>query len=394
MKTLHQLLPYVLFSLSFLPFIAFSIRQFPLPPVVGVDGKEVKLGESYYFFSTLFPPVGLCLVDNVKCPTDIIQCPSYYDDPRGLPFTFSSVANSTEDTVVRVDTPYRIELSAPAAGNCSNETFWFLKDDGIPGMNFVAIGPKTVAVEFTIQKVVLGYKIVGCVVLPFPPLPICFGVGFVPEFGFNRLGIGSDVQPVEFFFAKTTIPLPPVISVEGKEVKLGESYYAFSNLFPPVGVCLVDNVKCPKDIIQCPTFYDDPRGLPVTFSSVANSTEDTVVREDTPYRIELSAPGNCSDENFWYLKEEDGYADNDFVAIGPKKLAVEFIVQKVESGGYKMMQCVLIPIPPYPICYDVGFVSTYGYNRLGIGSGVLPAQFFFSIGTTNSTVAVDKPART
>nr|GMC73245.1 kunitz trypsin inhibitor 2 [Ipomoea batatas] len=166
---------------------------------MSVDGKEVKLGKPYYVSSTLFPPLGVCLVDNVKCPKDIIQCPTFYDDTRGLPVTFSSVVNSTEDTVVRENTPYRIELSAP--GNCSNGTFWYLKDDGIPGTDFVAIGPKTVAVEFTIQKVWLGYKIVGCVL---PPFPICYGVGIVSEFGFNRLGIGSDVQPVEFYFAKAT----------------------------------------------------------------------------------------------------------------------------------------------------------------------------------------------
>nr|GMC77553.1 kunitz trypsin inhibitor 2 [Ipomoea batatas] len=201
MKTLHQVLPALslLFSLSFLPFIAFSIRQFPLPPVIGLDGKEVKLGESYYILTSLFPP-GLCLVDNVKCPTDIIQCPPYYDDPLGLPVTFSPV-NSTEDTVVREDTPYRIELSA--AGNCSNGSFWYLKDDEFgTDRHFVAVGPDTVAVEFIFHKLVLGYKIIRCVVFPIPTVPICFGVGFVPTFGFNRLGIGSDVQPVDFFFAK------------------------------------------------------------------------------------------------------------------------------------------------------------------------------------------------
>ncbi|XP_019175531.1 PREDICTED: wound-responsive protein GWIN3-like [Ipomoea nil] len=201
--TLHQLLPALslLFSLSFLPFIAFSVRQFPLPPVVSVEGKEVKLGESYYISFTLFPPLGVCLVDNEKCPKDIIQCPSYYDDPRGLPVTFSSVVNSTEDTVVRENTPYHIEFSgAVGSGNCSNETsFWYLKDDGIAGKNFVAIGAKTLATEFTIQKAVLGYKITGCIL---PPFPLCYGVGIVSEFGFNRLGIGSDVLPVEFFLGK------------------------------------------------------------------------------------------------------------------------------------------------------------------------------------------------
>ncbi|XP_019175472.1 PREDICTED: wound-responsive protein GWIN3-like isoform X1 [Ipomoea nil] len=197
-----------------------------------------------------------------------------------------------------------------------------------------------------------------------PALSLFFSLSFLPFIAFSI----------------RQFPLPPVVGVDGKEVKLGESYYVSSTLFPPLGVCLVDNVKCPKDIIQCPSYYDDLRGLPVTFSSVVNSTEDTVVRENTPYRIELSAPGNCSDENFWYLKDDEGYADNDFVAIGPKKLANEFIVQKVESG-YKIIQCVLIPIPPTPICYDVGFLSTYGYNRLGIGLGVQPAQFFFAIAT-------------
>ncbi|XP_019175532.1 PREDICTED: uncharacterized protein LOC109170803 [Ipomoea nil] len=203
--TLHQLLPasLILFSLSFFPFIAFSVRQFPLPAVVSLDRKEVKLGEAYYIASTMSPTIGVCLVDNVKCPKDIIQCPFFSDNPFGLPITFSSVDNSTEDTVVRENTPYRIQLSAP--GNCSKENFWYLKDDGIPGKNFVAIGPKTLAVEFVLQKVLFGYKITGCVL---PSLPICYGLGMVFESDLDRLGIGSDVQAVEFLFDKSSRPLP------------------------------------------------------------------------------------------------------------------------------------------------------------------------------------------
>nr|GMD87337.1 kunitz trypsin inhibitor 2-like [Ipomoea batatas] len=162
--------------LSFLPFIAYSLSSsnaFPLPPIISQDGKELKLGKPYYIFSTIFPKRdGLCLVDNVKCPEDIIQCPYFYETTSYLPVTFSTV-NVTEDTV----------------------------DVGESLKEFVAIGPSTVAVEFQIQKVNTGYKIIYCVLLPIPPTPICYDIGFYEENGFNRLGFGEGIDAVEFFFS-------------------------------------------------------------------------------------------------------------------------------------------------------------------------------------------------
>ncbi|XP_019175461.1 PREDICTED: 21 kDa seed protein-like [Ipomoea nil] len=191
--------------LSSLPFIAYSSSSsdtFPLPPVISLDGKELKLGKPYYIFSTIFPKRdGLCLVDNVKCPEDIIECPYFYDTSSYFPVTFSAANVTTEDTVVREDTPYRIEFTIPGATTCATAKYWYIKDVGDSLREFVAIGPKTAAVEFQIKKVNLGYKIMYCILLPIPPTPICYDVGFYKENGFNRLGFGVGIDAVQFFFA-------------------------------------------------------------------------------------------------------------------------------------------------------------------------------------------------
>nr|GLL23517.1 21 kDa seed protein-like [Ipomoea trifida]GMC70975.1 kunitz trypsin inhibitor 2-like [Ipomoea batatas]GMC78216.1 kunitz trypsin inhibitor 2-like [Ipomoea batatas] len=179
--------------------------------------------------------------------------------------------------------------------------------------------------------------------------------------------------------SSNAFPLPPIISQDGKELKLGKPYYIFSTIFPKRdGLCLVDNVKCPEDIIQCPYFYETTSYLPVTFSTV-NVTEDTVVREDTPYRIEFTIPATattCPTTKYWYIKDV-GESLKEFVAIGPSTVAVEFQIQKVNTG-YKIIYCVLLPIPPTPICYDIGFYEENGFNRLGFGEGIDAVEFFFS----------------
>ncbi|RAL41731.1 hypothetical protein DM860_008913 [Cuscuta australis] len=191
-----------IFSSSFLT--ALSSRPFPSQPVLGTDGKELKLGKPYYVFSTLLQnPQGLCLVDNAACPDDVVQCPSFYaGDLLGLPVTFSPISPS-EDTVVREDTPYHIQFPPLPGGNCSDETgnLWYVKDDPeTPNKEFVAIGPESLAVEFKIQRVLVGYKIVYCVLIPIPPTPVCYGIGLIWENGYNRLGIGLGVNLTQFFF--------------------------------------------------------------------------------------------------------------------------------------------------------------------------------------------------
>ncbi|CAH9132323.1 unnamed protein product [Cuscuta epithymum] len=188
------------FFLSFLPLIAFSLRHFPSQPVLGSDGKELKLGKPYYVFSTLFPKAhGLCLVDNADCPDDVIECPSFYTNLIGLPITISPLSPS-EDTIVREDTPYHISFPSAISQNCSDENLWYIKEDEIPNKEFVAIGPESQAEEFKIQKVLGGYKISYCVLIPIPPTPVCYGIGLIPQNGYNRLGIGLGVNLTQFYF--------------------------------------------------------------------------------------------------------------------------------------------------------------------------------------------------
>lgn len=197
-----QLSLYLFLFLSFLPFIAFS-STLPFPAVTGVDGEELKLGEPYYIFSTILPKQdGLCLVDTFKEPNEIVQCPFFYDTYRALLVTFSAANQTTEDTVVRESIPYRIEFSD--AGKCSNGNFWYIKDGGNPLEDYVGIGPETLAVEFVIKKVFLGYNILYCILIQIPAVPICYGFGFIEEFGFRRLGFGLGVNEVQFFFSNVT----------------------------------------------------------------------------------------------------------------------------------------------------------------------------------------------
>ncbi|XP_019175476.1 PREDICTED: uncharacterized protein LOC109170774 [Ipomoea nil] len=203
MKSFQRCVCVFLSLSSFLPFIAFSSTP-PFPAITGIDGKELKVGEPYYVFSTIFPKIdGLCLVDSVMGPNEIVQCPLLYNtDHRGLLVTFSAANQTAEDTVVRESIPYRIQFSD--AGNGSNGNFWHIKNRGNPWVDYVEIGPETVAVEFVMKKVFLGYKILYCVIIPIPTFPICYSFGFIEEFGLNRLGFGVGVNPVLFFFANVT----------------------------------------------------------------------------------------------------------------------------------------------------------------------------------------------
>ncbi|VFQ92901.1 unnamed protein product [Cuscuta campestris] len=184
-----------------------SPRRFPTsPPVVDVDGKELKLGAAYYVISQALPhPEGLCLVNvqnnqSSAHPHDVVQCTPFPDEPLlGFPVVFSAAADDTEDPVVRENTVYNVKF--PVKGNRSNETaVWALTEAHSPIQKFVTTDPKGTKVQFQAQRVGFGYKMIYCVVIPIPRIPICYAIGLIPDFGYNRLGIGLGLEPAQFFF--------------------------------------------------------------------------------------------------------------------------------------------------------------------------------------------------
>ncbi|CAH9066205.1 unnamed protein product [Cuscuta epithymum] len=197
--------PLFFLCLSLLVPFVFS-RQFPTsPPVVDADGKELKLNAAYYAISAAFFHLeGLCLV-NVNNnepkahPHDVVQCNSTKSKEavNAFPVIFSAV-DDTEDPIVRENVSYTVKFSVNR--NVSNETVWTFGEAHNPLQKFVTTNPKGPAIQFQAQKVGFGYKIVHCVVIPIPRTPVCYNIGFIPDFGYNRLGIGLGLEPVKFFF--------------------------------------------------------------------------------------------------------------------------------------------------------------------------------------------------
>nr|GLL23510.1 hypothetical protein DM860_008914 [Ipomoea trifida] len=189
-----------------------------------------------------------------------------------------------------------------------------------------------------------------------------------------------------------------VVDVQGKELKMGEPYYALSQGTVHVeGLCLKDlknetSSSCPHDVIQC-TVFDQPLvGLPIIFSnsssaanltadSGGNSTEDAFVTENTFYTIKFKVEDNnnnssCDGDTTWGLGK--GSDDNSkIVTTDPADKAVEFQISR-EGLGYKISYCITIPLPHIPICYPIGFIQDGFNSRLGMGVGIQPVQFVFA----------------
>nr|GMC76107.1 kunitz trypsin inhibitor [Ipomoea batatas] len=188
-----------------------------------------------------------------------------------------------------------------------------------------------------------------------------------------------------------------VVDVQGKELKMGEPYYALSQGTVHVeGLCLKDlknetSSSCPHDVIQC-TVFDQPLvGLPIIFSnsssaanltadSGGNSTEDAFVTENTFYTIKFKVEDNnnssCDGDTTWGLGK--GSDDNSkIVTTDPADKAVEFQISR-EGLGYKISYCITIPLPHIPICYPIGFIQDGFNSRLGVGVGIQPVEFVFA----------------
>lgn len=209
---------------------------------------------------------------------------------------------------------------------------------------------------------------------------------FVPlALSSRRLPSSSDVAAV-------------VVDVQGKELKLGEPYYAISE--GPIhieGLCLHDlkneTVKngtsgCPHDVVQCSIFDQPIVGVPIIFSNSSsganltanaggNSTTDAFVMEETSYTIKFPVKeSSCAKDIVWGLvRGNDSYSE--IVTTDPSAGAAEFQLKK-DGDGYLISYCIMIPLPRVPICYSVGFIQDGFYSRLGVGIGLEPVQFSFA----------------
>lgn len=205
----------LLLSSLLLSFIASSLTAPIFPPVFDVEGRELKRGEAYYLLSggNILLPVGICREEE-----NVVQCPFIKGDPRGLPIIFTAVNNygggggeKMADALVRENTYYNIFFIS--LDLFTEETYWYLKDGHLPNQLFVAEGPQYIAMPFAIRKVGLGYKLIYCVPIPIPRIPICYPLGFNMDNGYNRLGIGLGVRAALFSFKKNaTCPIGQLCS--------------------------------------------------------------------------------------------------------------------------------------------------------------------------------------
>nr|GMC73248.1 kunitz trypsin inhibitor 2 [Ipomoea batatas] len=359
MKSFQRCVCVFLF-LSFLPLIAFSSTP-PFPAITGIDGKELKLGEPYYVFSTIFPKIdGLCLMGPNN---EIVQCPLLYNtDDRGLLVTFSAADQTAEDTVVRESIPYRIEFSDAGNNGSNNGNFCYIKNGGNPWVDYVEIGPENLAVEFVMKKVFLGYKIFYCIIIPVPKTPICYSFGFIEEFGLNRLGFGVGVNPVLFFFANVTTN-----SIHNLPARTGG------------GLTLRSTTRkfCPLGIFQ--EVKDDYPGIPISFYPV--NPKKGVIRVSTDLNIDF--PKNrvqCAKSNVWKVDIYDQYTKRFYIAMGgvkgnpgPKTINNWFKIEKY-GRGYKLVHCPSV-VQHKVMCKDVGVVKYNGQKRLALSDAPFGVMF-------------------
>ncbi|XP_019193197.1 PREDICTED: serine protease inhibitor 2-like [Ipomoea nil] len=208
-------------TLTFVPF-AFPSRQLPSSSsasgasVIDIEGKELQLGLPYNALSKvfIFQP-GLCLIDiknqTKGCSHDVVQCSIFSKSSiLGWPIIFNTPANVTAGNVVKEGISYTVRFPVSAAGLlCIQEIFWGLADVDV-FRKYVTTDP-TAGVGgalFQVQKEWSGYKIAYCVTIPVPRVPVCYPVGLIQQNGYNRLGIGFGVKPLQFTFSKYNATTP------------------------------------------------------------------------------------------------------------------------------------------------------------------------------------------
>ncbi|XP_057804126.1 LOW QUALITY PROTEIN: kunitz trypsin inhibitor 5-like [Salvia miltiorrhiza] len=200
MNTTHLSLCCILLS------ILISTATAAPPPVLDIEGKQLRAGADYYILPVVRGRGGgltLAATRNETCPLDVVQ--ERLEVKNGLPLSFRPT--NGKKGVVRLSTDHNIKFSA--ASICVQSTVWKLHFDesiqkytittgGVEGNP----GGQTLSNWFKIEKYDDDYKLVFCPTVCNYCKVICKDVGIlVEEDGLRRLTL-TDTAPFKLFFKR------------------------------------------------------------------------------------------------------------------------------------------------------------------------------------------------
>ncbi|KAK8590150.1 hypothetical protein V6N13_088931 [Hibiscus sabdariffa] len=181
-----------------------------------------------------------------------------------------------------------------------------------------------------------------------------------------------------------------VVDTSGQVLRAGVNYY----VVPAVhghgggfGLNSASNLSlCPLFVVQ--EQLEGTHGLPLYFSPVAVSVEQSVVRESTDVKVTFNAPTICIQGTLWLLvydgsiqmfavgtHEVDGNPHpHPHPHPGRQTLNSWFKIKKFDDG-YKLVFCPSVCDTHPPVCGDLGVVIVNGYRRLVLTDDPLKVVF-------------------